>query len=371
MNAEPAMKIVGAGFAAGPPQGETAPAGGSAAHEVAGVGPLDKAFALGLLSDMLRIRRMEEKAAELYGQQKIRGFLHLYIGEEAVATGAVRALQPQDNVVATYREHGHALLRGVGMGAIMAEMYGRQEGCSRGRGGSMHLFDRACRFFGGQAIVGAGLPLATGLALADRMQGRHALTACFFGEGAIAEGAFHEAMNLAVLWHLPVLFCCENNLYAIGTALARSESQTDLCVKAASYGMVTRKVDGMDVVAVHDAVQYAAQQVRGQGPMFLELATYRFRAHSMFDPELYRDKSEVEAWKARGPIHTFSARLKAQGSLTEEKFLALDASAQSEVDAAVSFAEAGSWEPVTDLLRDVTTPTAKASAMHTARGAAP
>lgn len=319
--------------------------------------PWDKKFAQAVLSDMLRIRRMEEKAAELYGQQKIRGFLHLYIGEEAVATGALRALHPEDNMVATYREHGHALLRGVGMGPIMAEMYGKQQGCSRGRGGSMHLFDRSRRFFGGQAIVGGGLPLAAGLALADKMSGRQALTACFFGEGAIAEGAFHEAMNLAALWQLPVLFCCENNFYAMGTALARAESQTDLCVKAASYGMATVLVDGMDVVAVHEAVQGAAQQVREQHrPVFMELRTYRFRAHSMFDPELYRDKKEVEAWKTRGPIHTYSTRLKTQGSLTEDEFLALDAAAQAEVDAAVAFAEAGTWEPVEDLLRDVHTP---------------
>ena len=319
--------------------------------------PWDKALSLSMLADMLRIRRMEEKCAELYGQQKIRGFLHLYIGEEAVATGALHALQAQDNVVATYREHGHALLRGVRMDAIMAEMYGKQEGCSRGRGGSMHLFDRGRRFYGGNAIVGGGLPLAAGLALADRMLPRQALTACFFGEGAMAEGAFHEAANLAALWQLPVLFCCENNLYAMGTALARSESQTDLCVKAASYGMATVRVDGMDVVAVHEAVQRAAQQVRTTSrPVFVELQTYRFRAHSMFDPDLYRDKAEVEAWKTRGPIHTFTTRLKAQGSLTEEDFLALDAAAQAEVDAAVAFAEAGSWEPVDDLLRDVHTP---------------
>lgn len=310
-----------------------------------------------MLVDMLRIRRMEERCAQLYGEQKIRGFLHLYIGEEAVATGALRALQAEDNVVATYREHGHALLRGVGMGAIMAEMYGKQEGCSRGRGGSMHLFDRACRFFGGNAIVGGGLPLAAGLALADKLTQRPALTACFFGEGAMAEGAFHEAANLAALWQLPVLFLCENNLYAMGTALARSEAQTDLCAKAASYGIATQAVDGMDVVAVHEAVQQAAQQVRqGGGPRFLELRTYRFRAHSMFDPELYRDKAEVEAWKTRGPIHTYTARLKAQELLSEDEFLALDAAAQAEVEAAVAFAEAGTWEPVADLLRDVQTP---------------
>lgn len=319
--------------------------------------PWDKPFALAVLADMLRIRRMEEKAAELYGEQKIRGFLHLYIGEEAVATGALRALAPQDNVVATYREHAHALLRGIRMDAIMAEMYGKQQGCSRGRGGSMHLFDRALRFYGGNAIVGGGLPLSAGLALADKLSGRDALTACFFGEGAVAEGAFHEAMNLAALWQLPVLFCCENNLYAMGTALARSEAQTDLCAKPACYGVASVRADGMDVVAVLAAMQQAARQVRqGGGPVFVELRTYRFRAHSMFDPELYRDKHEVEDWKTRGPIHTYSARLKAQGSLNEAEFLALDALAQAEVQQAVAFAEAGTWEPVADLLRDVTTP---------------
>lgn len=318
--------------------------------------PYDKAFAHALLLDMLRIRRMEEKCAELYGEQKIRGFLHLYIGEEAVACGALRALAEDDNFVATYREHGHALLRGVPMKAIMAEMYGKAAGCSRGRGGSMHLFDAARRFYGGNAIVGGGLPLAVGLALAEKMTGGHRVTACFFGEGAMAEGAFHESMNLAALWQLPVLFCCENNLYAMGTALARSESQTDLCSKASAYNVPTLSVDGMDVVAAHEAAKLAAAHVRdGQGPFFLEFRTYRFRAHSMFDPELYRDKAEVEEWKQRGPIHGFTARLKAEGKLSEEAFLALDAQAAEEVRAAVAFAEAAEWEPVADLLRDVHT----------------
>jgi pyruvate dehydrogenase E1 component alpha subunit len=316
--------------------------------------PWDKAFAQQALADMLRIRRMEEKAAELYGEQKIRGFLHLYIGEEAVAAGALRALAAQDNVVATYREHGHALLRGVSMGAIMAEMYGKRDGCSRGRGGSMHLFDRATRFFGGNAIVGAGLPLATGLALADKSLGRNALTACFFGEGAMSEGAFHEAMNLAALWRLPVLFCCENNLYAMGTALSRWAAQSDLCARAAVYGVAALRADGMDVVAVHETMRQACARVRAAGsPVFIEFQTYRFRAHSMFDPDLYRDKREIALWKARGPIHSFSARLKSQGLLTEDEFLALDASAQAEVDAAVAFAEASEWEPVQLLHRDV------------------
>ncbi|MDO8449676.1 MAG: pyruvate dehydrogenase (acetyl-transferring) E1 component subunit alpha [Rhodoferax sp.] len=318
---------------------------------------LTRAHSLELLRQMIRIRRFEDKCAELYTQEKIRGFMHLYDGEEAIATGVIPVLGDGDRIVGTYREHGHALVRGVPMNEVMAEMYGKSGGCSGGRGGSMHLFDRARRFYGGQGIVGGGLPLAVGLALADKMAGRAALTACFFGEGAIAEGAFHEAMNLAALWQLPVLFCCENNGYAMGTALARSESQTDLCAKAASYGVATVQVDGMNVVAVLEAVQGAAQQVReGSRPVFVELRTYRFRAHSMFDPDLYRVKQEIDAWKTRGPIHTYSARLKEQGDLTEDEFLALDAAAQAEVDAAVAFAEAGTWEPVEDLLRDIHTP---------------
>jgi pyruvate dehydrogenase E1 component alpha subunit len=317
----------------------------------------NQALSLQLLADMLRIRRMEEKCAELYGTGKIRGFLHLYIGEEACATGALRALAPQDNVVATYREHGHALLRGLPLRSIMAEMYGKAAGCCRGHGGSMHLFDADRRFYGGNAIVGGGLPLAVGLALADKLQGIARVTACFFGEGAMAEGVFHEAMNLAALWQLPVLFCCENNLYAMGTALARSQSQTDLCAKAASHKVPALKVDGMDVLAVHEATRQAAQQVRaGSGPFFLEYATYRFRAHSMFDPDLYRDKAEIEQWKQRGPIHSFTAQLKAAGDLTEEAFLVLDARAEAEVADAVAYADAADPEPIEDLLKDVYTP---------------
>jgi len=323
--------------------------------------PFPREFALRLLTDMVRIRRLEEKSAELYGEGKIRGFLHLYIGEEAVATGAMHAFAPEDNIVATYREHGHALLRGVSMGSIMAEMYGKQEGCSRGRGGSMHLFDAATRFFGGNAIVGGGLPLAVGFALADHLGKNRRVTACFFGDGAVAEGAFHESMNLAALWKLPVLFCCENNLYAMGTALARYESQTDLCAKAAAFGVPTLKVDGMDVVAVHEAALRAHERVQsGEGPFFIEFQTYRFRAHSMYDAELYRDKREVEEWKTRGPIHTYSARLKAQGMLTEEQFLEIDRAANEEVERAVAFAEAGTWEPVAELTRDVHTPAVSA-----------
>jgi len=306
-----------------------------------------------LLREMLRIRRFEEKCAELYSAEKIRGFLHLYIGEEAVAVGVMQALTPDDAIVATYREHGHALARGISARAIMAEMFGKLEGCSHGRGGSMHIFDAALRFYGGNAIVGGGLPIAVGLALADRMRGLSRVTTCFFGEGAVAEGEFHESMNLAALWRLPVLFCCENNLYAMGTALARSESETDLCVKAASYEMPAWPVDGMDVLAVADAARRAAVTVRGGGPLFLELRTYRFRAHSMYDPQLYRSKDEVEQWKRRDPIVQHGERLAAAGLLDADARERLEREIATEIDDAVAFAEAGRLEPVADLERFV------------------
>lgn len=308
---------------------------------------------LDLLRGMLRIRRFEERCAQLYQAEKIRGFLHLYIGEEAVAVGVMGALEPGDAVVATYREHGHALARGLDPGAVMAEMYGKQQGCSGGRGGSMHLFDAATRFYGGNAIVGGGLPLAVGLALADRMCGRAALTACFFGEGAVAEGEFHESMNLAALWSLPVLFLCENNLYAMGTRLERSESETQLTLKAASYGMPAWSVDGMDVLAVEQAARRAALAVRGGGgPCFLELRTYRFRAHSMYDPELYRAKEEVERWKEHDPIPAFVERMK--GVLTDSDVEEIEREVAAELDAAIAAAERGSLEPVTELARHLT-----------------
>jgi pyruvate dehydrogenase E1 component alpha subunit len=307
--------------------------------------------AVSLLRTMLLIRRFEERCVELYSAARIRGFMHVYIGEEAVAAGVFPALHPGDAVVSTYREHGHALARGIDPGRVMAEMFGVQEGCSGGRGGSMHIFDAATRFYGGNAIVGGGLPLATGLALADHMQRRPNVTACFFGEGAMAEGEFHESMNLAALWHLPVLFCCENNLYAMGTALERSEAETDLALKASAYRMPAWTVDGMDALAVADAAQLAVNTVRGGGgPAFLELRTYRFRAHSMYDPELYRDKAEVELWKQRDPIPALVARAGLDSALVER----IDGEVVAAVDAAVAFAEAGTPEPVEDLLRFVT-----------------
>jgi pyruvate dehydrogenase E1 component alpha subunit len=315
---------------------------------------LSREEALAHLHQMVRIRRFEEKCAELYSAGKIRGFLHLYIGEEAIAAGAMPVLTEDDAVVATYREHGHALARGVPAGRIMAEMFGKQEGCSRGRGGSMHLFDVSRRFYGGNAIVGGGLPIAAGLALADKLQRRRRVTACFFGEGAIAEGEFHETINLAALWKLPVLFLCENNLYAMGTALWRSESDTDLCTKAASYNLAAASVDGMDVEAVDSAVREAAETIRRLGvPYFLELRTYRFRAHSMFDPELYRDKTEVEKWKKECPIRKFTDRLTARGEFDAAALQAIEAEVAREIEQAIAFAEAGTLEPVEELERDV------------------
>jgi pyruvate dehydrogenase E1 component alpha subunit len=321
--------------------------------------PFTRDVAVGLLRDMLAIRRLEEKSAECYNAGKIRGFLHLYIGEEAVAAGAVRQLAADDAIVATYREHGHALVRGMPMSTIMAEMYGKATGCSRGRGGSMHLFDAARRLYGGNAIVGGGLPLAVGLALADRMQERPRVTACFFGDGATAEGVFQESLNLAALWRLPVLFACENNLYAMGTALHRAQAQTDLCLKARAQGVTAETVDGMDVVAVAEATARALARARaGEGPQFVEYRTYRFRPHSMYDAELYRTKAEVEEWRTRDPIPAYLARLETEGLLGPGEVPALETAIAADVDAAVRFAEESAWEPVEDLLRDVTTPAA-------------
>lgn len=309
------------------------------------------------LQQMLRIRRFEERCAELYGAGKIRGFLHLYIGEEAIAAAAVPELRADDHLLCTYREHGHALARGVPMRSVMAEMFGRQEGCSHGRGGSMHLFDVSRRFFGGNAIVAGALPVAAGFALADQLQGNDRVTACFFGEGAVAEGEFHETANLAALWRLPLLLMCENNLYAMGTALARSESSTDLCAKARSYNMEAITVNGMNVSAVSTATRHALEHARTKkGPVFVELRTYRFRAHSMFDPELYRSKAEVELWKQHDPIDTLIAHARSLGIVLDRA--AMEARVQTEIDDAVAFAEAGTLEPLEDLTRHVLADTA-------------
>ncbi len=316
---------------------------------------LDRAHLHHLWRQMLRIRRFEAKCVELYQAQKIRGFLHLYDGEEAVAVGVCSALDPaRDAVVATYREHGQALAHGVPMAPLLAEMLGKAEGCCRGRGGSMHLFDAARRFYGGNAIVGGGLPLAAGIALADRRLRPGAVTACFFGEGAVGEGVFHETMNLAELWQLPVLFVCENNLYAMGVPLEASEVETEIWRKARAYRMPAERVDGMDPVQMEAAARRAVEHIRsGAGPFFLEARTYRFRAHSMFDTQAYRTREEVEAWKPLDPIQRLRAWMEANHQLSGDEVAAIEAGVATEIAAAVAFAEAGTLEPVDDLERHV------------------
>jgi pyruvate dehydrogenase E1 component alpha subunit len=315
----------------------------------------EREHGLHLLREMLRIRHFEERCVELYSGALIRGFLHLYIGEEAIAVGVMATLDDDDAVVSTYREHGHAIAKGIGMGPIMAEMFGRVDGVSRGRGGSMHLFDADTRFYGGNAIVAGGIPLAVGLALADRMLGRDRITVCFFGEGAVDEGAFHESINLASLWNLPVLFACENNRYSMGVALEKAEAQTDLALKAAGYAVPSWRVDGMDVLAVEDGTRRAVTAIRGGGgPVFIEYETYRFRAHSMYDPDLYRDQAEIAAWKQRDPIPALVTTLEEHGHLDADELAAMEAKVVAEVDEAVAFAEASPLEPLEDLHRFVT-----------------
>lgn len=315
---------------------------------------LDRAHGQELYRQMLRIRLFEAKCAELYQAQKIRGFLHLYDGEEAVAVGVMQTLEDRDAVVATYRDHGHALARGLPMAALMAELYGKSEGCSRGHGGSMHFFDRARRFHGGNAIVGGGLPLAVGIAMADKQLRPGAVAACFFGEGAAGEGVFHESMNLAELWDLPVLFVCENNRYAMGMPLDLAEAETDISRKAAAYRMPSETVDGMNPVAVEAAAGRAVDAIRaGGGPYFLECHTYRFRAHSMFDAQLYRTRAEIEHWKERDPVPRMAAWLEEHHLMSAEERNGIEASVGTEIDEAVAFAEHGTWESPEDLERYV------------------
>jgi pyruvate dehydrogenase E1 component alpha subunit len=316
--------------------------------------PITREHALFLLREMLRIRRFEEKAAEMYSLQKIRGFLHLYIGEEATGVGTMQAFTPDDAIVSTYRDHGHALARGIPATTLMAEMFGKAAGCSHGHGGSMHFFDAGRRFYGGYAIVGAGMPIAVGLGLADKLQSRQSLTACYFGDGAVAEGEFHESLNLAALWKLPVVFLCENNLYAMGTALVRHQAQTDISLKAGAYGLTSNAVDGMDILAVETSARQAADFVRTERkPFLLELRTYRFRAHSMSDPDLYRTKEEIAEWKKRDPITLYERQLKDWGLLSEADRAGIEAAVGDEIEDAVRFAEASPFEPVEELLKDV------------------
>jgi len=322
---------------------------------------LDRDTLVGLLHTMMKIRRFEEKAAEMYARGKIHGFLHLYIGQEAVATGAVAALRPDDYIVSHYREHGHALARGLEPERVMAELFGKETGVTGGRGGSMHLFDASKSFLGGYAIVAGHMPLACGLGLAQQYKGTDRLTANFIGDGAVNEGEFHEALNLAAVWKLPVVFIVENNLYSMGTAMRRVSALVEIYKRAEAYGIHSEQVDGMDVLAMYDAVSRLAAHVRaGEGPVFLEAICYRFRGHSMADPEFYRTKDEVQRWRSLDPIQQLKRKLLAAGLIDEDEIARLQADVDRIAEEAARFAEESPPPPRESLTRDVYRETADA-----------
>ena len=318
------------------------------------VDDLDKGQRIDLLRQMMLIRRFEEKSAEMYAKQRIAGFLHLYSGQEAVAAGAIAALRDDDYIVTHYRDHGHALARGLEPGRVMAELFGRETGVSHGKGGSMHLFDAARSFMGGYAIVAGHMPLACGLALACQHLHNDRVVICIFGDGAVNEGEFHEALNLAAVWKLPVVFLCENNFYGMGTDIRRVSAVIEVYKRAEAYAIPAEQVDGMDVLAMYKATQRAAQRARsGQGPVFLEAITFRFRGHSMADPEFYRKKGEVERWRSRDPIKTFRERLQRDGVIDDATFQRLEAEIEDVVNDAVRFAEESPKPSPDALYRDV------------------
>jgi pyruvate dehydrogenase E1 component alpha subunit len=306
------------------------------------------------LATMMLIRRFEERAGEMYARARIGGFLHLSIGEEATIVGSARALRASDYLISTYRSHGHALVRGTPPENVMAELFGRVDGCSRGRGGSMHMFDLERRFMGGYGIVGGNLPIAAGIALASDYQGTDDVTLCTFGDGASNQGTFGETLNLAALWKLPVVFMVTNNQFGMGTALGRHSAVTDLQRKGESLGVPGMRCDGMDVLETHTVLAEAVERVRAERrPLLVEAVTYRFRGHSMADPEQYRTKEEVAQWRERDPIATFGARLLGEGVLDEAERERLDADAVAAVDAAVEFAEASPFPAPESLYDDV------------------
>jgi len=317
---------------------------------------LEAELARRLLAGMMLIRRFEEKAAEGYALGKIGGFLHLYIGEEAVAVGATSALRPDDYAISAYREHGHCLAKGSDPRRVMAELYGRRDGLSKGKGGSMHLFDRQTNFLGGHAIVGAHLPIAAGVGFSIKYQGGDQVIVCYFGDGAVPEGEFHESMNLSALWKLPVIWICENNRYAMGTSLERALAQTEIWKFAETYGIPGEAVDGMDVLAVREVVARAVERARrDKTPTLVEARTYRFRGHSMRDPAgaVYRTKEEVEHEKLRDPILLFRQRAIDAGALSEGDVRAIEKDVNDRVDEAVAFAEASPEPPDEWLMTDV------------------
>ena len=314
---------------------------------------LDKSELLRMYHEMVLVRRLEERSAALYQEGKIGGFLHLYIGQEAVGTGVISVRRPEDRVITAYRDHGTAISCGISARAVMAELLGKATGTSKGKGGSMHLADVGRNFWGGHAIVGAHLPLAAGMALADKYQGQSAVTLCFFGDGATNIGYFHEALNLSMVWHLPVLWICENNLYGMGTAVDRASAVSQIRQKAEGYGMPNDRVEGMDVLEVRAAGEKALAAARAEGPFFLEIVTYRFRGHSMGDPERYRTAAEVQKWQENDPIGIYRRRLTQAKRLTENELDAEETKVDEEVEDAVRFAESSPNPAPEELFRDI------------------
>lgn len=304
--------------------------------------------------EMLLMRKFEERAGQLYGMQKIKGFCHLYIGQEALVAGAMSVLKPEDNMITAYRDHAHALGKGTSARAVMAELYGKATGCSKGKGGSMHMFDAENRFFGGHGIVGGQIPLGAGIAFAEKYNGTKNVTACYMGDGAVRQGALHEAFNMAMLWKLPVIFIIENNNYAMGTSVERTSNVTDLYKLGLSYDMPSEPVDGMSVEAVHLAMEKAAERARkGDGPTLLEMNTYRYKGHSMSDPAKYRTKEEVESYKAKDPIEMVLKTIRDNKYATEEEIGIINSKVRDIVEDSVQFAEDSPYPEPTELFTDV------------------
>lgn len=303
---------------------------------------------------MLLMRRFEEKAGQLYIQQKIRGFCHLYIGQEALVAGAESAITKQDRVITAYRDHAHPIGRGMSPNAVMAELYGKVTGCSKGKGGSMHMFDKERNFFGGHGIVGGQIPLGAGIAFADKYRGEKLVTLCYMGDGAVRQGALHEAFNMAMLWKLPVIFIIENNNYAMGTSVERTSNVHDLYKIGLAYDMPSFQVDGMSCEAVHEAIADAAERARkGDGPTLLEMKTYRYRGHSMSDPAKYRTKEEVEEYKQKDPIEQVLATIRKNKYATEQEIEAIEERVKQQVEESVKFAEESPFPAAEDLYKDV------------------
>lgn len=303
---------------------------------------------------MMKVRKFEEKSAQLYGQQKIKGFCHLYIGQEAIVAGMISATTPDDKVITAYRDHGHALAMGISSDAVMAELFGKATGCTKGKGGSMHMFSREHNFMGGHGIVGAQIPLGAGIALAEQYMGTKNICLCFMGDGAVRQGALHEAFNMAMLWKLPVVFICENNDYAMGTSVERTTNVLDIYKIGAAYEMPSYQVDGMQCETVHEAIYAAAERARkGEGPTFLEIKTYRYRGHSMSDPGTYRTKDEVAKYKALDPLETTKATILKQQFATEAELEKMEETISEKVNRSVEFAENSPFPDADELYTDV------------------